>query len=144
MKHFCGLLVLALGSAAAAHAAPAALLQPADKLSPEVLAAAQFDWKAAGLDYAGVWADTAASCAFIDSDTPYDGFRIITPTEVIAYASTCSIAQSVKTGDGFTLSGICQGEGESNPTTTVLHLIDDETIREDASDYTFTRCHLPD
>jgi len=143
MKRSCWAFMLAACLPALADAAPVALLQPAARLSPEVLAAAQYDWKAAGLGYVGVWAHDAASCAFIDSDTPYDGFRIITPTSVTAYASTCSIEQSEKTSDGFTLVGTCEGEGERNPGSIVLRILDDETINEDGADHNYTRCHLP-
>jgi hypothetical protein len=128
---------------ASASAAPLALLQPADQLSPTTLEAARFDWKSAGLGYVGVWAHDAASCALIDAAN-YDGFRIITPSAVASYASTCSIEQSEKTSIGFALSGICEGEGERNPTTIQVRIIDDETISEDDSTENMVRCHLPD
>lgn len=91
----------------------------------------RFDWKGSGLPYVGVWANT-----------PYDGFRIITPTASIGYASTCSIEHCDKAGDSVALSGICEGEGENNPTTTLIRVVDDETINEDGADYNLVRCHL--
>ena len=135
-------LMFASMAAQSAIAAPSALLQPAALLDAETLEAARFDWRSAGLGYVGVWAHNAASCALIDHAT-YDGFRIITPTAVMSYASTCSIEQSEKTGTGFALSGVCEGEGERNPTTIQISIIDDETIN-DGADHNFVRCHLPD
>ncbi|MDB5528469.1 MAG: hypothetical protein JWR51_1572 [Devosia sp.] len=136
-------LMLGLIAAQPAIAAPLALLQPAARLDAETLEAARFDWKSAGLGYVGVWAHDAASCALIDT-APYDGFRIITPTAIASYASTCSIERSEKTSDGFALSGICEGEGERNPTVTQIRIIDDETINQDDADGDLVRCHLPD
>ena len=144
MKYFCLPAIVAFGlMSALANAAPVALLQPADHLSQATLEAARLDWQSAGLGYVGVWAHDAESCALIDS-APYDLFRIITPTTLTGYAATCSIAQSEKTSNGFALSGTCEGEGERNPTTIQIRIVDDETINEDDAEYNMVRCHLPD
>ncbi|MDB5587124.1 MAG: hypothetical protein JWP26_2094 [Devosia sp.] len=137
-------LMLGLMAAHPAMAAPPALLQPAARLDAETLEAARFDWKSSGLSYVGVWADTPLDCAIIQTDMPYDGFVIMTPTHLRSYGSYCSTGPALSTPHGFSLTAMCEDEGEHAEATFSVRVIDSETINIDDAEGDLVRCHLPD
>ena len=137
-------LMLGLMAAHPAIAAPVALLQPAERLDAETLEATRFDWRGSGLPYVGVWANTAQDCAIIQTDAPYDGFVIMTPTHFRSYGSYCTTGPALSTPAGFALTGMCEDEGEHTEATFVVRVIDDETINIDDAEENLVRCHLPD
>jgi hypothetical protein len=136
--------MLGLMAAHPAIAAPVALLQPAARLDAETIEAARFDWKGTGRSYVGVWANTPQDCAIIQTDTPYDGFVIVTSTHFRSYASYCTMGPAQSTPEGFSLTGMCEDEGEHNEATFAVRRIDDETINIDNAEENLVRCHLPD
>lgn len=145
MKFFWIALVMLGSVAVPALAEPdAALLLPSSMLSPETLAAARYDWKKAGLGFVGVWAHDAKSCAFIDSATPYDGYRINMPESLDSYGSFCKIKSIKKVGDVYTIMGTCEDEGYFSEEVMGYHVLDDEHLGEDDLAEKMVRCHLPD
>lgn len=123
-----------------------ALLQPAAKLKPDTVEAAQHDTKASKIPYIGAWAADDAGCAKIDQET-YKSFAVITPKSIRQFDENCTIKATPPEENPTSVQASCSASGalSAREITLLVTAIGGLQIVNKAgtTPVEYVRCQLP-
>jgi hypothetical protein len=123
-----------------------ALLQPAAKLKPDTLEAAQHDVKASKIPYIGAWAADDVGCGKIDQDVN-DGFAVITQKSIRQAEGTCTINAVATEDNPASINASCAAKGvtaQRNITLLVTAIGGLQIVnKKGGTPVEYVRCQLP-
>lgn len=124
---------------------PDAILSSPDHLLADTIDAAQHDRTESKIAYIGAWASDARGCGQIDQDV-YDGFVIVTPTQVRSFEEICEIKAAPMQSNPTTLNAMCSAEGETYESKFIIEMVRGGEMKfkhEGTSGFNLIRCQLP-